>query len=162
MEDRTLPSTLTVISADDPAGALVAGTLRYEINQANQDAIAGKSDTIAFSTTQMGTSTVTLLQALVLDVTGATVTVGTETIDGSGAIVIDGNQNDRVFVVNAGVNAALTGLTIQNGSAGGILPGGGIQNAGTLTVTGDTLKGNAAGAGGAISNTGTLTITGAT
>src|SRR5262245_45825725 len=82
LEDRTAPATLVVISAADPAGPLVAGTLRYAVNQANQDARFGHSDTIIFDRAQMGSSTVTLGQgALVLDGTGLGVLGGMEAID---------------------------------------------------------------------------------
>jgi len=74
LEDRTLPAPLLVTSALDPAGPLVAGTLRYEVQVANQDAIVGQSDTITFDTVAMGTSTVTLLNGeLRLDASGAAV-----------------------------------------------------------------------------------------
>jgi hypothetical protein len=175
LEDRIVPASLLVTSAADPGAPLIAGTLRYAVNQANQDAIAGRSDTITFDTAQMGTSTVTLLQGeLTLDVTGAAVPVGTETIDGGGAVSVSGNNASLVFQVNSGVQAVLTGLTIRDGNNAGDIWGnnsfgGGIFNAGTLTVSNATLSGNSASGqgdaeGGAIYNAsgGTLTVSNAT
>jgi hypothetical protein len=162
LEDRTLPASLVVTSAADPVGPLVAGTLRYAVNQANQDAIAGQSDTITFDSAQMGTSTVTLLQGeLVLSVSGAAVPVGTETIDGAGVVHVSGNQEGRVFEVDPGVQATLTSLTIQDGSVP-FAVGGGIANIGTLTVSNATVSGNSAKFGGGIFNGGTLTVNNAT
>ena len=84
----------------------------------------------------------------------------------------------------SGVTATLTGLTISGGSAvdgGGIdnagtltltnsaidnnsatLQGGGIDNAGTLTLSNSTIDNNSAGAGGGIDNSGALTVTNCT
>jgi hypothetical protein len=162
LEDRTLPASLVVTSAADAAGPLVAGTLRYAVNQANQDAIAGQSDTITFDSAQIGTSTVTLLQGeLILSVNGAAVPVGTETIDGAGVVHVSGNHQGRVFAVDPGVQAVLTGLTIQDGSMP-FAVGGGIVNTGTLTVSNSTVSGNSAKFAGGIFNGGTLTVNNAT
>jgi predicted outer membrane repeat protein len=92
-----------------------------------------------------------------------------------------------IVTVHAGQTASLSGLTIANGNAGGILNngtlgvtssvvsgnsavvGGGIRNEGTVTVSGCTLSGNSAflpgtsvGAGGALLNDGTATVTSST
>ncbi len=56
--------------------------------------------------------------------------------------------------MNSGVTASLGNLTITGGSA---TTGGGINNAGSLTLSGTTISGNSATAGGGINNTGTLT-----
>jgi hypothetical protein len=158
LEDRTAPAVLVVTSAADPPGPLVPGTLRYEVNQANQDARSGHSDTILFDRAQMGSSTVTLRQgALVLDGTGLGVLGGMEAIDGGGGVTISGNHHDRVFLVDFDVRAALTGLTIRDGASDD--HGGGIFNQGTLTVSNATLSGNSAfTGGGGIFNQGTLTV----
>jgi hypothetical protein len=86
--------------------------------------------------------------------------VGTETIDGGGTVSISGNHASGVFVVDAGVQAVLTGLTIQDGTAA---DGGGIFNASTLAVSNATLSGNSATFdGGGVWSSGTLTLTNAT
>jgi hypothetical protein len=94
---------------------------------------------------------------------------------GTGSTV-DGNNVGSTFVINSGVSATLDLLTITNGKA---LPatqglGGGISNAGTLTVTRCAITGNHApqtvvqvnptttttylGLGGGIYNGGNLTV----
>ena len=100
------------------------------------------------------------------------------------SLTIDGDDTSNVFSVVAGDEVELRGLTVTGGSTidagGGVYnagvltltdcilvgntarAGGGIFNSGTLTVTAGTLSGNAAQSGGAISNSGTLTVTGST
>jgi predicted outer membrane repeat protein len=53
-------------------------------------------------------------------------------------------------------------LTIQHGNGGTGGAGGGIANAGTLTVTNCTVSGNTAHQGGGVSNGGTVTVTNST
>src|SRR5206468_3152328 len=62
-------------------------------------------------------------------------------------------------------SVTLSGLTISKGSANGstTFKGGGIYNAGTLTVSNSTLSYNtASNGGGGIANDGTLTVSGST
>ncbi len=115
-----------------------------------------------------------------LDVTG-----GTVIIRGVGAanVLIDALGNDRVFDVHAGAVVVLEDITVTGGRSrasslmGGArgLDGGGIRNAGTLTLRNVTLAGNVAsdgtgysgnagagGNGGGIYNTGTLVLEGVT
>jgi hypothetical protein len=161
LEDRTVPATLVVTSADDPPGPLVPGTLRYEVNQANQEARVGQSDTIIFDRTQMGSSTVALGQgALVLNGSGLGVLGGMEAIDGGGRVTISGNHldpyhADHVFLIDFDVRANLTGLTIRDGADD---EGGSICNRGALTVTNAILRDNACG----IYNEGTMTLSNCT
>jgi hypothetical protein len=80
--------------------------------------------------------------------------------------IIDGAQHGSVVTIsNPSTQVALSGLTIRNGldhSRGG----GGIYNAGTLTLTNTTISGNRSddtlvvtgGLGGGIYNSGTLTM----
>lgn len=74
------------------------------------------------------------------------------TINGSGAIttIIDGARLDRVLHVRAGT-VTLSSVTIRHGL------GGGIENAGSLTLNGTTVSGNTWGSG--IFNRGTMTLT---
>ena len=97
--------------------------------------------------------------------------------------VLDGNKgastgcttaacDGPVLTVPSGEYLALTGLTIANGNntAGGFPMGGGLDNAGTVTVTGSTFTGNTATwDGGAIDNAdgantggGSVTVTAST
>jgi hypothetical protein len=163
LEDRLAPATLTVTSAADPATP-TPGTLRYALTTANTDANAGHSDTIQFS----GVSKVTLSQGQ-LELSGHDASSpATITIDGGGAVNVDGNHASRVFLVDAGVQAAFANLTISNGSISG--SGGGIYNSGTLTVSNCTLTGNFAaedginggGGGGIANNSGALTVSNCT
>jgi CSLREA domain-containing protein len=103
---------------------------------------------------------------------------GKLTITGPEAgVVIDANQQSRVFSVASGADVTLDGLTISNGKISGSSSGssssnegGGIFNDGTLNVTNSTLSGNSVSSsafadfnqGGGIYNNGTLNITGST
>jgi hypothetical protein len=96
------------------------------------------------------------------------------TIVGSGAssTFLDGNRSGRVVAIsNTTAHVTLSNLTIRNGYAN-LGSGGGIYNAGTLTLTKSTVSGNFASfpcsgraylwgcmaLGGGIYNSGTLTI----
>ncbi len=152
LENRMAPAALVVNSALDPA-ALTVGTLRYAVNQANMDAAASISDEILFDTASMGTNTITLTQGA-LELTAGT---GMTTIDGGGQVTVSGNNAGTVFQVDSQAQALFTALTIENGNAGS-QRGGGIDNAGLLTVSNVNFVGNSAGSGGAIENSGSLTV----
>ena len=82
------------------------------------------------------------------------------TITGVGAAttIIDGNQLDGVFSVDTGRTVFISGVTIRNGYR--ISVGGGIYNAGSLTVNNAAISGNHSGSyGGGIYNIGFLTVT---
>jgi hypothetical protein len=71
-----------------------------------------------------------------------------------------GTASDRVFMIPSGVTVTLEGLMIRYGHKNGL--GGGLSNAGTLTLTRSTIRGNMTTGysnGGGLSNTGTLTMT---
>jgi hypothetical protein len=168
LEDRWLPSTLTVTNFQDGG----KGSLRYEI------AAAHSGDTIVF--------------AKKLDRGGGTIEVTSNelyidknlTIQGPGAglLTVSGVPEvaaPRIFEVGPGATVALSGLTIEYGgghaSAGGLPSdqfdgdGGGVLNRGTLTISGCTLSNNSvlsspdsATSGGAIYNAGVLTVNGCT
>jgi hypothetical protein len=75
------------------------------------------------------------------------------TIDGRGAnITVSGGGSVRVFSVGSGATLDLRNLAVAGGNTNG--EGGGIFNAGTLTVTNSTFSGNTASAGDAIYNGG--------
>ncbi len=57
-------------------------------------------------------------------------------------MTISGGNASRVFQVDEGVTATITGLTISGGRAVG--NGGGVSNSGTLTMTDCTVSGNTA------------------
>lgn len=88
-----------------------------------------------------------------------TLTTNGITIQGAsgGATTVDGRRASQVFSVSSGATAMLDQLTIANGNGG---LGGGIQNAGALTVSNSTVRTSVAGVGGGIYNlqTGTLAL----
>ena len=63
-----------------------------------------------------------------------------------------------IFVVDAGVNVGISGMTIANGLTSASGSGGGINNHGTLVLSGATITGNQASDGGGIYNDGTATV----
>jgi hypothetical protein len=152
LEDRTVPSTLTVTSAADDGSAV---TLRAVI------AAASSADTINFAPSLAG-QTITLTK-------GELAITQSLDIEGLGAnqLSISGNNQSRVFDITASTaSVTIAGLTIRDGLD---FYGGGITNVGTLTVNYCTLSGNGAYSpdpeasdGGAIDNSGTLTINNST
>ncbi len=172
LEQRRLPSTFTVTSvADDGSN----GTLRWAVLSADS---AGGSNTVTFDPTVFDTPRTIALAGGELILTS-----GTITIDGPGAglLTVNGEQFDRVFLIDSGVTASISGLTIAGGSAttgGGLYDqgkttlaycsitdnnatnGGGLYGDGKLTLTGCTIGGNTAKYGGALWNRGTATLTG--
>jgi hypothetical protein len=133
LEDRTVPSTSTVLNLAD-AGA---GSLRQAVLAA--DASAG-ADTIAFTSGLSGTVTLTSGEISITD---------DLTIAGPGAnqLTLSGNHLSRVFRVSGGTtDVAISGLTISNGLAtGSTALGGGIRNdGGHLTLSSMTFTGNQA------------------
>ena len=153
---------LSVLVVNNGTDAPVSNelSLRQAIALANADATAGTSDTITFDPS-LGSSTIKLTQGQ-LELSGAG--AGTITIDGSSPstpIALMDAAHSRVFVIDSGVNAVLTNLTMQGGWAG-TNSGGNIFNAGTLTVSNAILSGGSASDGGGIENQGTLTLSNVT
>jgi predicted outer membrane repeat protein len=174
LEDRRLPSTFTVTSTADDGSS---GTLRWAALLADS---AGGSNTIAFDPTFFGTPRSITLVAGEVPLTSGTITINGP---GAGLLTVNGNDFDRIFQVNAGVTASMTGLTLTGGSTivGGALyvtgnatlsnctisgnsatDGGGLYCSGRLTLTGCTISGNSAKYGGALWTRGTATVTGCT
>jgi predicted outer membrane repeat protein len=83
-------------------------------------------------------------------------------LNGAGAktTIVDGTNTANVFTVGAGINLTLSNLTIEKGV--GYSGGGGVDNAGTLSVSNSNFYVNTASSGGAILNTGTVTISNTT
>ncbi len=178
LEDRWLPSqvSLTVSSLADSG----PGTLRAAVLAGDAGSPSDKF-TIGF-----GVSGTIDLQSPLPDLNNSIAVQG----PGAGSLTV---QRDAAFVftsaivtVDAAQTASLSGLTIANGDAGGILnfgtltvsnsiasgnsanpayggEGGGALNFGTLTVSGSALTNNSASFGGGIYNfEGTLTVSGST
>ncbi len=89
-------------------------------------------------------------------------TTETISIEGPGAgVTIDGGGRSRVFQIDAGVTASISGLTITGGNA--VQGGGGLFNEGTVTLTNCTVSGDSAETGGGLyNNVGTATLTNCT
>lgn len=79
----------------------------------------------------------------------------------AGAVVVDGANLNTVFQIDADDTVDLSGITIEHGASPGNPAGaGGINNYGTLTISGCAVTNNIATfGGGGINNFGTLTVT---
>src|SRR5215831_8244658 len=133
LEDRTLPSTFTVMNLHDSG----PGSLRAAIAAANANP---GPDQIKFADGVTGTSPLTSGQ---LDISGDLAIHG----PGADELTVSGNNASRVFAIASGVTVTLSDLTIAQGKA---VTGGGIDNAGILTLRDSTVASNQAvgGAGG--------------
>jgi hypothetical protein len=176
LEGRLAPATLLVNSTADTANAtdpylslreaiaivnspsLPDGLSDQILGQIDGTLHDGGADTIAFDPTGV-TRRITLSRTeLELTLPADTAAV---TIDGGTAgVTVDGNHASRVLEVDPGVSAILAHVAVVNGSIGST--GGGITNAGTLTLTDCTLTSNTAPTGAGIANTGTLTVSSST
>jgi CSLREA domain-containing protein len=150
-------------SANCP-GALIGGTTTIELEPRTYDLTLGSELEITTSETAVAIK-------------------GTSSDPTQTSIVADTAAHARALMVDAGVHASLSDLTVtggltateaeSGGHAGSGLAGGGIYNTGTLTLTDSTISGNGAGGGGegraasggsgggggGIYNTGTGTLT---
>ena len=117
------------------------GTLRWAV------ASASNGDTIEFN----------LPTASVITLTSGEITIGVNlTIAGPGAddLTISGNDSSRVFSISHSANVSINHITIANGRVTNN-QGGGIINAGQLTIADCVLKGNTvAGSSGSIARIG--------
>jgi hypothetical protein len=152
LEDRTAPALFVVnTAADTAAGTGLSGSLRYCITQANLS--AGNSIVIPPGLGMITLSGNTGLPSINQDMT----IVG----PGADALIVNGNgiPGYSVFAINAGTTVSLFGLTIVGGNTTG---GGGINNAGTLTVDNCIISNNTSFGGGGILNSGMLTVSNCT
>jgi len=134
------------------------GSLRQAI--ANANAIAG-TDTVTFagSTFTDAIPDTIILTGGELSITGNTTITGT----GASLLTLSGNNASRIFNVASGTIVSLAGLAIANGRSDA---GGGIINAGNLTILNSVIQNNVINAtgsnpdGGGIynQNTGTLSL----
>src|ERR1043166_1399277 len=128
-------ANVTVNSLNDSGGE----SLREAIQT------AANGDTINFSVT--GVITLTNGELLISK---------SLTINGPGAasLSVSGNANSRVFFISSGVMTSISGLTIHNGHADNSTStyspgqsGGGVYNAGSLTLSACAVASNSAGSG---------------
>ena len=136
-------------------------TLRAAVMQANKVPVPGATIIVP-----SGTYTLTRLPAGSFgddngDLNLTTPTSGNPLISivGAGAdkTFIDGNQIDRVFRIESGRSASISGVTIRNGLSP-LSDGGGIWNHGNVTVSNTTISGNHAVRGGGIYDQRRLTV----
>jgi hypothetical protein len=134
---------ITVSNADDSG----PGSLR--------DAIANAQDGYTINFNLPIPATILLNSPLTL---GPSVTIAGP---GASNLAISGGDGVGVFIVNAGATVTIFGVTIEHGSS---LLGGGIFNAGDLTLTTCAISNNAVGTqlGGGIFNSGTLSLVNST
>jgi CSLREA domain-containing protein len=151
---RALSTTITVNSNADSLAIDGNCTLREAIIAANTDTAvdacaAGSGADVVM--VPAGTYTLTLVgpgeDAAAtgdLDVTASADIVGSPA-----GVIIDGNGADRVLDIDpshaGGVVVTLTAITVRNGA--GVAQGGGIRNAGTLTLTSSRVTASTATAG---------------
>ncbi len=151
--DVSYPIRLAVTNANDSG----AGSLR----QAVTDVASG--GTIIFAPALSGQTCILSSQILL----NKNLTIDASAL--AAGFIISGNNASRVFEVAATRVVGLKALTIRNGYASGTSypgnTGGGIYNAGTLSITECTLTANQAivgvnpGGGGIENDGGTLTVT---
>jgi hypothetical protein len=122
LESRYVPSTVTNLADAGP------GSLRDALSTTpgggTVDFLPGLSGTIALTSAGL-----TISQDV--DIAGP----------GAGRIIVSGDHRFRVFDINPGVTATITGLTIAGGRVTND-DGGGIRNAGTLHLSETVLTGN--------------------
>ncbi|MGD0548680.1 MAG: Ig-like domain repeat protein [Terracidiphilus sp.] len=172
----TIPA-LVITTANDDAGTAGNCTVQTtpgtgtDASCSLRDALL-KAAALGSGSISFNASTFTSAQSITL--TNGTLNIPSNTsitgpTHGSGATLANlvtvnggGSSSDfSVFTVSSGVTgAAIANLTIANGHTTNV--GGGIDNLGTLAVTGSTVSGNSAARGGGIYNSGTLTATGST
>jgi hypothetical protein len=152
LEQRCVPTFTVTNLLDD--GSL--GSLRWAVGQANA---TGGEQSIDFDPTVFATHQTITLSGTQLELTDTT---GTETITGPAVgVTVSGNNASRVFQIDGGVSASISGLTITGGN-GGSGNGGGLFNLGTTTLTDCTISGNSALGAGGVNNTGALALTNCT
>jgi hypothetical protein len=133
------------------------GTLRAAITQANSDrANEYVIDIAAPGTIALESALPDLNNQIDLEGLGA----GTSTVQPDPAL----SPPVRIFTVDAGATVKIAGLRITGGDAGDNNNGGGIDNAGNLTISQSDVSYNSAGYGGGLANElgGTVTVSGST
>jgi hypothetical protein len=133
LEGRALPSTLTVITLQDSGAPSLRGAI----------AAAQSGDTIDF---QPGLTGPILLGSTLVLTKNVTIQ-GNLDASGNPLVTVDGQHRVQDFSLRSGVTATLAGLGIANAlnPAGDIALGGGIYNAGNLTIQSCRIAGNVAG-----------------
>jgi len=145
-------TTFTVTNCNDSG----TGSLRLAVASAS----AGDSVDFSASLSPCTANTITLTSGLIEISKNLTITG-----PGAGTLAVSGGGTSTVFQVDSGVTAGISGLTIEDGAAtSAVATGGGVDNAGTLTlsdsiVSNSSATGTTSSEGGGIANTGSMTIT---
>jgi hypothetical protein len=188
LEDRSVPSTLRVnhdfnvhVAAD---AAAQHGTLDWAVANAHSgDTILLTADAARTGimlahgemvltqqnltiTTEAGAPPVTInaqnLSRVFEVASGASITMVNLVITGGNAYSPGGLSNSvgGGILVDAGASLALSGCAVSGNGTGSlsVYDGGGIANAGTVTITDSDVSNNFATVGGGISNSGTIMI----
>jgi parallel beta-helix repeat protein len=160
LEDRWVPATFTV---NNPTDTSVIGEtdLREAIAQAN--ATSGPN-TIVFDSTVFATPQTIVLTGSQLELTN---TSGATTITGPTAgLTVSGGGQSRVFDVDEGVAATISGLAITDGADFAKAGGGGVFNdGGVLALTNCNVSGNYSNysvGGGVFASEGSTSLNGCT
>ena len=156
LEERAVPAVipLTVTSLADSG----PGTLRQAIMTADAGATTN-SYLITIERSASGTIDLkSVLPDLSRNITITGLGASTSTVQRDPAA-----SPFRIFTVDKGEPVNISGLTIKGGNAGNG-NGGGLDNAGTVTVSNSVFTSNIAGAGGGLANEsgGTASVSGST
>ena len=146
-------ATITVQSAADDGTATAAHCPGANCRLRDAIALAASGDTLDFAgdyTINLAGSELKIDKNLNIDGAGHTII-----INGPGASC---SPCFRVFNITGGSVVMLNALTISNGKPADGRFGGGLINAGTLTVSHSTFSGNSAQWGGGLQNSGVLTV----
>ncbi len=150
-----IPSSVVNTTADDFGFSDGTTSLREAIAGAN----AKPGRTITFDPTVFAAAQTITLSLGQLELTDST---GTTTITGPPAgVTISGDNDSRVFQVNANVTASISGIKMTGGTTTG--NGGGLySDGGKITLTNCTVSGNSANIGGGVLIFGTAKLTNCT
>lgn len=123
------------------------GSLRQAIGNANT---APSADTVVFASLFNTARTITLTTGQI-DLTDAALT--TIAGPGSNLLTVSGNNASRIFNVNLGASAAMSGMRLTAGRVNGTLltaasAGAAVYNAGVLSISDLIASGNSANGGG--------------
>ena len=129
----------------ESGACVLSGTVLPCTEQGIRNAIAAGEGPYTFDC--VGPTTVTTEAPIVID--------NDVILDGDGNLVVDGDLDHRVFSVQEGVTAELIEFQLTRGRGPAGL-GGGISNAGSLTLTASTVFANASSG---MDNSGTATVT---
>jgi CSLREA domain-containing protein len=153
-----------------PEAAIVVNTLEDELNNDGdctlREAILAANVNTTVDACPAGDAVIT--DTITFDVVGTITVTSQISVTGSGPLVINGGDvittsgggTTSVFYVGTGSEMTLYHLVVLSGTA---YAGGGINNAGMLSIRFSTIYGNAATVfGGGIFNTGTLNIANST